>query len=126
ILPYSIALSDKEARAIERFMDRGGIVYGDDQTGRMDSHCRWRKEQLWRDGRQGFERSGPRDLSMKRDFGGELLVTVRDFGRSRLMGLLPVKATTVSAPAGAYDLLRGGLATAQLAASPSQPALFIE
>ena len=126
ILPYSIALSDQEARAIERFMDRGGIVYGDDQTGRMDSHCRWRKEQLWRDGRQGFERSGPRDLSMKRDFGGEFLVTIRDFGHSRLMGLLPGKATTVSAPAGAYDLLRGGLTTAQVAASPSQPALFIE
>jgi hypothetical protein len=126
ILPYSIALSDKEAGEIERFMDRGGIVYGDEQTGRMDAHCRWRKEQLWKDGRKGFERSGPRDLSMKRDFGGEFLVSARDFGKSRLTGLLPEKATTVRAPAGAYDLLQGGLAKTQVAASPSQPALFIE
>ena len=126
ILPYSIALSDKEAGAIERFMDRGGIVYGDEQTGRMDAHCRWRKEQLWKDGRKGFERGGPRDLDMKRDFGSEFLVSIRDFGKSRLTGLLPEKAATVRAPAGAYDLLRGGLAKTEVAASPAQPALFIE
>jgi hypothetical protein len=127
ILPYSIALSDKEAREIERFMDRGGVVYGDDQTGRMDAHCRWRQEQLWKDGRKGFERSAPRDLSMKRDFGGEFLVTVRDFGQSRMTGLLPAKGKAmVKAPASAYDVLRGGLAKAQVEASPSQPALFLE
>jgi hypothetical protein len=43
-----------------------------------------------------------------------------------LTGVLPKKATTVHAPAGAYDLLRGGLAKAEVAASPSQPALFVE
>jgi hypothetical protein len=37
-----------------------------------------------------------------------------------------LKATTVRAPAGAYDLLRGGLAKEQIDASPEQPALFIE
>ena len=46
ILPYSIALSDAEARAIERFIERGGIVYADDQTGRMDERCHWRKAPL--------------------------------------------------------------------------------
>jgi len=126
ILPYSIALSDKEAAAIERFMDGGGIVIGDDQTGRMDAHCRWRKEALWSSGHKGFERSGPRDLGFKRYFGGEFLVTVRDFGKSRLTGLLPKKATTVRVPAGAYDLLRGGLAKATVEVSPSKPALFVE
>ena len=126
ILPYSIAISDKEAREIERFMDRGGIVHGDDQTGRMDAHCRWRKEALWAGGHKGFERTGPRDLGLKRDFGGEFLVTIRDFGTSRLTGLLPVKATTVRAPAGAYDLLRGGPAKAQIEATSEQPALFVE
>ena len=39
--------------------------------------------------------------------------------------MLPTKATTVHAPAGAYDLLRGGLSKAEVAASPSQPALFV-
>ena len=65
ILPYSIAISDKEAREIERFMDRGGIVYGDDQTGRMDERCHWRKAPLWADGHKGFERTGPRDTGMQ-------------------------------------------------------------
>ncbi len=129
ILPYSIAIGDKEAREIERFMDRGGIVIGDDQTGRMDARCRWRtpgRTALWAVGLRGFEASGPRDLGMKRAFDGDLLVTIRDFGESRLTGVLPKKATTVHAPAGAYDLLRGGLAKADVTASPSQPALFVE
>jgi hypothetical protein len=126
ILPYSIAISDKEAREIERFMDRGGMVYGDDQTGRMDERCRWRKETLWAAARKGFESSGPRDMGLKRDFGGEFLVTVRDFGKSRLIGVLPKKAAPVRAPEGAYDLLRGGLAKAEVEASPERPALFVE
>ena len=126
ILPYSIAISDKEARAIERFMDRGGIVYADDQTGRMDERCHWRKQALWAAGYKGFVNSGPRDLGLKRDFGGEFLVTVRDFGESRLTGLLPKKATMVRAPDAAYDLLRGGLAKAQVETSPEEPALFLE
>jgi hypothetical protein len=36
ILPYSIAISDREARAIEQFLERGGIVYADGATGLMD------------------------------------------------------------------------------------------
>ncbi|HVX66966.1 MAG TPA: beta-galactosidase, partial [Bryobacteraceae bacterium] len=127
ILPYSIAISDKEAQEIERFMERGGVVYGDDQTGRMDERCHWRKDALWAAGHKGFERTAPRDTGVHRGFGGESLVTVRDFGKSRLTGVLPKKGTaTVQAPAGAYDLLRGGLAKPEVEATPERPALFLE
>ncbi|MDR6551721.1 beta-galactosidase trimerization domain-containing protein [Paenibacillus qinlingensis] len=40
ILPYSIAFSDKEASAIERFVQSGGTIIGDFQTGIMDEHCK--------------------------------------------------------------------------------------
>jgi hypothetical protein len=39
ILPYSIALSDREAEQIKRFANNGGIVLGDLQTAIMDEHC---------------------------------------------------------------------------------------
>ncbi|TJY44122.1 hypothetical protein E5161_01615 [Cohnella pontilimi] len=39
ILPYSIALSDREAEEIKRFANHGGLVVGDFQTGIMDEHC---------------------------------------------------------------------------------------
>jgi hypothetical protein len=127
ILPYSIALSDREVREIERFMDRGGVVYGDEQTGRMDERCHWRKPPVWAEGRKGFERAGPRDVGVGRSYGGEFLVTVRDFGKSKLVGLLPAKASKVARPAGiVYDLLRGGLAAPEVEASPEAPALFLE
>ncbi len=127
ILPYSIAITDKEAREIERFMDRGGIVYGDDQTGRMDGRCRWRKQPLWRGGRKGFLVTGPRDTGVQRGFGGEFLVTVRDFGQSRLTGLLAKKPARVRVPESiVYDLLRGGLAKGELPVSPEEPALLLE
>ena len=126
ILPYSIALGDKEAAEIERFMDRGGLVLGDEQTGRMDARCHWRKQPLWAGGHKGFEVTGPRDLPMRRDLGGKFLVTVRTFGNSRLTGLLPEKNSLVAAPDGAYDLLRGGFAAGTVEASPERPALFLE
>ena len=40
--------------------------------------------------------------------------------------MLPEKATSVTPPAGAYDVLRGGLGKASVEASPEQPALFLE
>lgn len=43
ILPYSIALSDKEVWAIEEFVQNGGIVLGDFQTGILDEHCNRRE-----------------------------------------------------------------------------------
>jgi hypothetical protein len=39
VLPYSIALSDREAEEIKRFADNGGTVVGDLQTGIMDERC---------------------------------------------------------------------------------------
>lgn len=40
VMPYSIALSDKEADEIKRFTEEGGTVIGDLQTGIMDEHCK--------------------------------------------------------------------------------------
>ncbi|HVP46904.1 MAG TPA: beta-galactosidase [Bryobacteraceae bacterium] len=129
ILPYSIAITDKEAKEIERFMARGGIVYGDDQTGRMDGRCHWRKQPLWNEQTKGFVRTGPRDVGVERNFGGPYLVTIRDFGESRLSGVLPEKATTIRLPeskAVRYDLLRSGLAAPELEAGPEKPVLLVE
>ena len=39
ILPCSMAITDKEAAAIEAFVQAGGIVLGDVQTGLLDGHC---------------------------------------------------------------------------------------
>lgn len=130
ILPYSIALSDKEAAAIERFMDRGGLVYADEQTGRMDERCRWRPRPLWAEGRKGFIRGGPGPVEIPRAIPvpGDLLTTVRDFGDSRLIGLLPKGRTEVSLPkfdGVVYDLLRGGLAAPKLEAGPDRPVLLL-
>jgi hypothetical protein len=128
ILPYSIAISDAEARELERFMDRGGVVYGDEQTGRMDEHCRLRKQPLWADGRKGFVRSAPRDVGAAHEFGGEFLVTVRDFGKSQLTGVLPREPAAVRSPASpgfVYDLFDGGIAKPQVQAGPGRPALFL-
>lgn len=40
ILPFSIALSAKEAQHIKEFVNEGGVVIGDCRTGLMDEHCR--------------------------------------------------------------------------------------
>jgi hypothetical protein len=129
VLPYSIAVTDREAKEIERFMARGGIVYGDDQTGRMDGRCHWRKQALWNERTKGFVHSGPRNAGVQHDFGGPYLVTVRDFGHSKLTGVLPEKPTTIRLPdtqAVRYDLLRGGIAARDLEAGPDKPVLIVE
>jgi hypothetical protein len=131
ILPYSIAISDREAAEIERFLERGGIVYADDQTGRMDERCRWRTHPLWDSARKGLIRSGPTDLGLKRplDVDGDFLTTVRDFGSARLIGLLPREHAVVALPpthVTRYDLLRGGTAAATVEAGPDKPVLLVE
>jgi hypothetical protein len=128
ILPYSTAISDAEAREIERFMARGGVVYGDEHTGRMDERCRLRPQQLWADGRKGFVRSGPREVGAAHEFGSGSLVTIRDFGASELTGVLPRESAEVQAPAGngiIYDLFEGGIAKPRVQAGPARPALFL-
>ena len=128
ILPYSIAVTDKEAKEIERFMARGGVVYGDEQTGRMDGRCHWRKQPLWDERTKGFMRTGPRNAGVQRDFGGPHLVTLRKFGNSELIGVLPEKPATIRLPettAFRYDLLRGGIAAAAVEAGPDKPVLIV-
>lgn len=130
ILPYSIAISDKEAEEIEKFMDRGGVVYADEHAGRMDERCRWRKTPLWQEGRKGLIRSGPCSLGIPRalDVPGDFLTTVRDFGDARLIGLLPTKRTEIELPrieGVAYDLLRGCPAASRLQTGPTQPLLLL-
>ena len=131
ILPYSIALSDKEARAIERFTERGGLVYADEQTGRMDERCHWRKPVLWSGARKGLERREPGPVPVEPAFRveGEFLTTVRNFGQARLVGLLPREPQKVKLPAASgvrYDLLRGGPAAAEYEASSENPVLLVE
>ncbi len=131
ILPYSIAVSDLEAEAIERFLDRGGIVIADDQTGRMDERCHWRPTPLWTEGLKGLLRQEPGPVPVDPPFPVEdtFLTTVRSFGNSRLIGLLPEEPTTVQLPAAQgvrYDLFRGGPADESYETSPERPVLLIE
>lgn len=41
ILPFSVALTDGEVRAIREFVEAGGVVIADGQAGVMDGHARW-------------------------------------------------------------------------------------
>jgi hypothetical protein len=134
ILPYSIALSDREIAAIDAFLDGGGIVHADEHTGRMDERCRWRTQPPWTAARNGILRQGPADLGIRKPVtaAGDALTTVRRFGRSTLLGILPAAACRIPAASFArpghtvYDLLRGGVAAPELEASPSQPVLLIQ
>jgi hypothetical protein len=131
ILAYSIALSDREAREIEAFMERGGVVYADEQTGKMDERCRMRPAQLWTNERRGLVRRGPGDVGIQPAVAveGKFLRTVRDFGRSRIFGLLPEGKATVAVPkleGAVYDLLRGTLGASQVEASQGMPVLLLQ
>jgi len=57
ILPESVSLSAKEVKAIEEFVNAGGTVIGDCQTGIMDEHCK-RLGQGQLDKLFGIKRSG--------------------------------------------------------------------
>jgi len=131
ILPYSISISDREAREIEQFMERGGTVYADEHTGKMDERCLFRREPMWAGGRKELVRRGPGDVGIQPALpvDGKYLRTVRDFGRSRLFGLLPEGKTTVTLPklhGVVYDLLRGGIASPHIEASQGMPVLLLE
>jgi len=131
ILPYSIALSDREIAEIDAFVKRGGTVYLDDQAGRMDERCRWRKDPIWQGEARGFIRRGPENVEIPPSFpaAGEFLRTIRDLGQSRLIGLLPKEAVQVELPATQavrYDLIHGGIAATKLAISLEEPAILVE
>lgn len=131
ILPYSIAISDREAEEIERFVANGGTVRLDEQAGKMDERCRWRNVPLWAGGKEGFIVGEPGDIGIKRSiqFDRESLTTVRGYGESELLGILPEKSETVTLPPPAgvrYDLFEGGLAASVLDLSPERPLLLLE
>lgn len=131
ILPYSIALSDAEARAIEAFIARGGTVYADEQTGRMDERCHWRPASLFAAGHKGILRQAPGPIRVEPafPFPGPYLTTVREFGSSRLIGALPKDTAVVELPPTKkvrYNLLRGGIAAKKIDISPSDPLLLLE
>ena len=46
ILPLSLALSKDEAKAIEAFVQTGGMVVADAAVGLMDQHCAWQRNGL--------------------------------------------------------------------------------
>ncbi len=46
ILPLSLALSQDEAKAIEAFVQAGGVVVADAAVGVMDQHCAWQQTGL--------------------------------------------------------------------------------
>ena len=131
ILPYSIAISDREAEEIERFARQGGIVYIDEQVGRMDARCRWRDSKLWSEEKEGFVLRGPGDVGIERviEIEGDFLTTVRHYGGSRLYGLLsdePRKVTLPPPPGVRYDLFESGLALSDAEISPERPLLLLE
>ena len=43
VLPYSTALSDREAAEIRRFVEAGGVLLADGATGLFDEHVAWRE-----------------------------------------------------------------------------------
>jgi len=131
ILPYSIALSDQEIAEIDTFVRRGGTVYLDEQAGRMDERCHWRKDAVWQSETRGFVRRGPGDIDIPTSFAasGEFLRTIRGLGQSRLIGLLPKEGVQVELPplqGVRYDLIHGGVAATKLAVSPEEPAILVE
>jgi hypothetical protein len=126
ILPYSIALSDAEASAIERFVARGGRVLADEHVGRMDERCRWRKTPVG----AALPHQAPGNIGVAPalNITGKYLRTVRQYGASRLYGMLPQEAGMLNVPVldgVTYDLLRGGLAARTLETGPGAPALLL-
>lgn len=44
VLPYSVALSEKEASALRRYVEGGGLLIADAKPGLMDEHCNVRQK----------------------------------------------------------------------------------
>lgn len=43
VLPYSLALSDREAAEVRRFVEEGGVLLADGAAGLFDEHVAWRE-----------------------------------------------------------------------------------
>jgi len=83
ILPYSVSVSEKEAEALRRYVQQGGLLIADAKAGLMDEHCttlaKGRLEDLF-----GITRPKPDPLAPSRE--GEVRF-VRDRGLCKLKGL---------------------------------------
>ena len=103
ILPFSVAITDREAAQIRKFVEGGGILIADGQPGVMNGHCRW-LERGSLDDLFGIERTAParhKELagsapeSAIRSVGGKALATldgapaviVRDHGKGKAIYL---------------------------------------
>jgi glycosyl hydrolase family 42 (putative beta-galactosidase) len=60
VLPYSLALSDREAAEIRAFVESGGLVLADAGTGLFDEHVAWRERGAL-DSLFEIEAGGPRE-----------------------------------------------------------------
>lgn len=58
VLPFSVALTDREVEAIRQFVEGGGALIADGQAGVMDGHARW-LERGSLDGLFGIEQARP-------------------------------------------------------------------
>jgi len=72
ILPYSVAISDKEAEQIKAYVEAGGVLIADARTGLMDEHCAPRSAGVL-DELFGIERTEINPKARRRD--GEAVFT---------------------------------------------------
>ncbi|HVN82204.1 MAG TPA: beta-galactosidase trimerization domain-containing protein [Terriglobia bacterium] len=63
VLPFSVAISSREADALRRFAENGGVVIADAFAGMMDQHCAWREKGLL-DDFFGIETPSPEQRSI--------------------------------------------------------------
>ncbi len=81
VLPYSVALTEKEAAALKQYVESGGLLIADAKVGLMDEHCRTLK-QARLDDVFGVSRAqvdplaGPREGEAVLKSGGKLDVNV--------------------------------------------------
>jgi hypothetical protein len=116
VLPLSLALSAKEARAIEAFARGGGVVIADAATGLLDEHAAWAPAGLL-DGLFGITGAPPAKRTLTARVAGPVSVTAA----GTAWGLEAAALAGVSAleadlrPAGSDVLLRVGAAPAVFA-----------
>lgn len=83
ILPYSVAISAKEAAALRQYVEQGGLLIADAKAGLMDEHCTSLNQGLL-DDLFGISRAQPDPLAPSRE--GDVRFT-EDLGKCQLKGL---------------------------------------
>ena len=77
VLPYSVAVSDAEAKAIRDYAERGGLVLADARPGLMDERCRTRPKALL-DDLFGIRRGKPDPTAARQEGEARLDRDLRD------------------------------------------------